>query len=189
MACEKPDWFKIDPAKFLADGLVDAMSTLEIGAIFRLLCRQWLDGYIADDRTLLARQCRMTEIEMEAAWPMISKFFPAIGDGKRANRFMWEERQIVLRAIEAKKSAGRTAAERQWEAKRAATRESPNAISPEPTGSPTGLSTADPMQDTDTDRAVDRDTEETQTPPQAALALVNPSPTEIVSIWNTATAR
>jgi hypothetical protein len=43
MAIQKPDWFKMDAAKFLSDAQVDAMTTLELGACLRLLCRQWLD--------------------------------------------------------------------------------------------------------------------------------------------------
>jgi hypothetical protein len=49
MAIQKPEWFKMDPAKFFSDAQVDAMSTLELGACFRLLGRQWIDGHIPDD--------------------------------------------------------------------------------------------------------------------------------------------
>ena len=48
MSIQKPEWFKVDAAKFLSDARVDAMSTQELGACFRLLCRQWLDGAIPD---------------------------------------------------------------------------------------------------------------------------------------------
>ena len=46
---EKPFWFRMDPAAFLQDKDVVLMTTLELGAYFRLLCRQGIDGYIPDD--------------------------------------------------------------------------------------------------------------------------------------------
>jgi uncharacterized protein YdaU (DUF1376 family) len=95
MALGKPAWFKMDPAAFLSDGQVDAMSTLELGACFRLLCRQWLDGHIPDDQHVLARLCRLDADSMAQAWPTLSKFFPVVESGKRANRFMWIEREKV----------------------------------------------------------------------------------------------
>jgi len=91
MAIQKPEWFKVDPAKFLSDAQVDVMSTLELGACLRLLCRQWLDGYIPDDLRLLARLCRLDATAMDEAWVTLEPFFPAIEPGKRANRYMWIE--------------------------------------------------------------------------------------------------
>ena len=86
MAIQKPEWFKMDPAKFLSDVQVDGMSTAELGACFRLLCRQWLDGHIPDDLHLLARLCRLDATGMDEAWVTLSQFFPVVEPGKRANR-------------------------------------------------------------------------------------------------------
>src|SRR5882757_2081767 len=106
MAIQKPEWFKIDAAKFLSDGQVDAMSTLELGACLRLLCRQWLDGFIPDDPHLLSRLCRLTEAEMAIAWPTLGAFFPIVETGKRSNRFMWIERDKVIADLERKSDEG-----------------------------------------------------------------------------------
>lgn len=112
---QKPEWFKIDAAKFLSDGLVDAMSTVELGACFRLLCRQWIDGFIPDDLHLLARLCRLDAAGMAEAWLILSDFFPVVEPGKRANRYMWIERERVIADLERKSDEGTRAARKRWE--------------------------------------------------------------------------
>jgi uncharacterized protein YdaU (DUF1376 family) len=112
---EKPDWFKMSPAQFLQDGIIDAMSTLELGATFRLLCRQWIDGDLVDDKGMLARQARLTEEEMERAWPVLSQFFRSLDNGRRANRFMWVERQAVAAKCESKSDTFRALARKRWD--------------------------------------------------------------------------
>jgi uncharacterized protein YdaU (DUF1376 family) len=140
MAIQKPEWFKVDPAKFLSDAQVDVMSTLELGACFRLLCRQWLDGYIPDDPRLLARLCRLDATAMDEAWVTLEPFFPAIELGKRANRFMWIEREKVITALERKSDEGTRAAHKRWNE----ARKNPTlAVDAPPNGSPM----PDPMQD------------------------------------------
>jgi uncharacterized protein YdaU (DUF1376 family) len=140
MAIQKPEWFKVDPAKFLSDAQVDVMSTLELGACFRLLCRQWLDGYIPDDPRLLARLCRLDASSMGEAWVTLEPFFPAIEPGKRANRFMWIEREKVIAALERKSDEGTRAAHKRWNEAREIPTQAVHAI---PNGSPI----PDPMQD------------------------------------------
>jgi uncharacterized protein YdaU (DUF1376 family) len=136
MAIQKPEWFKVDPAKFLSDAQVDAMSTLELGACFRLLCRQWLDGYIPDDPRLLARLCRLDAAAMEEAWVTLEPFFPQVEPGKRANRFMFIEREKVGAELERRSDEGTRAANKRWDE----VRKSRNAI---PNGSPM----PEPMQE------------------------------------------
>ena len=112
----KPPWFKMDPSKFLQDRLIDAMSTEELGMAFRLLCRQWIDGDIPDDKNLLARLCRVNRAAMDSAWSVISAFFPVVADGRRANRFMWVEREVTVSAMIKKETDGRDAVNRRWNA-------------------------------------------------------------------------
>ncbi len=130
MAVQKPPWFKIDAAQFLSDTLVDAMSTLELGACVRLLCRQWMDGHIPDDQKLLARLCRLDEPAIVDAWVILSRFFPVVEPGKRANRFMWIERERVMTDLERKSSEGARAARKRWDNAR-------RQCDGEPIGSPT----------------------------------------------------
>jgi uncharacterized protein YdaU (DUF1376 family) len=115
VAIQKPEWFKIDAAKFLSDTLVDAMSPQELGACIRLLCRQWIDGFVPDDMQLLARLCRLDGEAMAEAWVILSNFFPAMEPGKRANRFMWIERERVIADLERKSSEGTRAARKRWD--------------------------------------------------------------------------
>jgi uncharacterized protein YdaU (DUF1376 family) len=115
MPIEKPEWFKLNPAKFLSDKVVDAMSAEELGACFRLLCRQWIDGDVPDDLVLLARHCRLSEEEMRQAWPILSGFFPVVGPGKRANPFMWIEREKVIEDLERLSDEGTRRARKRWD--------------------------------------------------------------------------
>jgi uncharacterized protein YdaU (DUF1376 family) len=126
MAIQKPEWFKLDAAKFLSDAQVDAMTTLELGACVRLLCRQWIDGFIPDDLRTLGRLCRLSDPEMEAAWPSLCVFFPVVGDGKRANRFMWQERDRVVAELERRSDEGTRAARKRWDEVRKVTHATPN---------------------------------------------------------------
>jgi uncharacterized protein YdaU (DUF1376 family) len=115
MAIQKPEWFKLDPAKFLCDAQIDVMSTLELGACLRLLCRQWIDGFIPDDLHLLARLCRLDDTAMGEAWVTLSHFFPAVETGKRANRFMWIEREKIVADLEHRSDEGTKAARKRWD--------------------------------------------------------------------------
>lgn len=118
MGIQKPDWFKVDPAKFFADKVVQSMSTLEVGCCLRLLGRQWLDGHITDDIEVLARLCMITPASMRKVWVILSLFFIEIEPGKRANRFMWIEREKVVTDLEKKSDAGAKAAHNRWNAER-----------------------------------------------------------------------
>ena len=140
MAIQKPEWFRLDAAKFLSDRLVDAMSTLELGVCIRLLCRQWIDGTIPDDVALLARLSRLDDAAMAVAWPILSQFFPVIEPGKRANRFMWVERERVIGELERKSDDGARAARKRWDEVRSQRNASPNA-------GPNGSAMPEAMQD------------------------------------------
>ncbi len=118
MAIQKPEWFPLDPAKFLSDSLVDSLTTTELGAALRLLCRQWLDGSIPDDLHLLARFSRLDEAAMTEAWIVLQKFFPITEPGKRANRFMWIKRESVIAELERKSDEGARLARKRWDAVR-----------------------------------------------------------------------
>lgn len=140
MAIQKPEWFKMDPTKFFSDAQVDAMSTLELGACFRLLGRQWIDGHIPDDLRLLARLCRLDDASMAEAWVTLCPFFPVVELGKRANRFMWIGREKVIADLERKSDEGTRAANKRWNEARKKCDATPIT---EPNGSPM----PEPMQD------------------------------------------
>ena len=136
MAIQKSEWFKMDAAKFLCDAQIDVMSTLELGACLRLLCRQWIDGFIPDDLHLLARLCRLDDAAMGEEWVTLSPFFPVVEAGKRANRFMWIEREKIVAYLEKRSDEGTKAARKRWDDAKKRRDAAPN-------GSPI----PDPMQD------------------------------------------
>jgi len=140
MSIQKPEWFKIDAAKFLSDARIDAMSTVELGACLRLLCRQWIDGSIPDDPRLLARVCRLSEAAMREAWLTLCEFFPVVEPGRRANRFMWIEREKVIAELERKSDEGTRAANKRWNE----VRQKRDAA---PIATPNGLPMPEAMQD------------------------------------------
>jgi uncharacterized protein YdaU (DUF1376 family) len=110
----KPFWFPIEPAAFLSDALVDQMTTIELGACFRLLCRQWIDGALPDDQEQLRRLARLSKPEMEDAWEVIQRFFPKVEEGKRANRYANERRKEVEQTLSKRHDAGVLGAEKRW---------------------------------------------------------------------------
>ncbi len=91
------------------------MSTVELGACLRLLCIQWLDGFIPDDVGFLARLCRLDAAAMADVWVMLSGFFPVVEPGKRANRYMRAERDKVVANLERKSDEGIRAARKRWD--------------------------------------------------------------------------
>lgn len=110
----KPFWFPIEPAAFLSDSLVDQMTTLELGACFRLLCRQWIDGSLPDDQEQLRRLARLSKAEMDEAWEVIQRFFPKVEEGKRANRYANERRKEVEQTLSKRHIASIKANEKRW---------------------------------------------------------------------------
>jgi uncharacterized protein YdaU (DUF1376 family) len=144
MAIQKPEWFKMDAAKFLCDAQVDAMSTLELGACIRLLCRQWIDGSIPDDLRLLARLCRLDDSSMAEAWVSLADFFPVVEPGKRANRFMWIEREKVVADLEKRSDEGTRLARKRWDETKRKRNAEANAS---PIASPNASGMPEPMQD------------------------------------------
>ena len=110
----KPFWFPIEPAAFLSDSLVDQMTPLELGACFRLLCRQWIDGDLPDDPEQLRRLARLSNVEMDKAWEVIQRFFPESGEGKRANRYANKRRKDVEVTLSKRHDAAIKANEKRW---------------------------------------------------------------------------
>jgi len=119
---QKPEWFPFDPAKFFSDSVVDSMTTTELGATLRLLGRQWLDGWIPGDLHTLARLCRLDEEQMAEAWKVLETFFPALGPGKRANRWLFVKREAIIAELERKSDEGTRLARKRWDTVRNADR-------------------------------------------------------------------
>ena len=77
---------------------------------------------------------------MDEAWVTLEPFFPTIEPGKRANRYMWIEREKVTAALEHKSDEGTRAARKRWHEAR---KNRHQAVDATPNGSPM----PDAMQD------------------------------------------
>jgi len=110
----KPFYFTINPSEFLADRLVDSMTATELGAVIRLLCRQWIDGDLPDDKEFLQRLSRLNTDDFNSSWRSIDLFFPVIGNGKRVNRYMAQEREKIVDSMRLKSSKGLKASAKRW---------------------------------------------------------------------------
>lgn len=111
----KPFWFKMLPSQFLSDRDIDCMTPMELGAFMRLVCRQFIDGDIPDNKKTIARLSRLTEEELESCWDMIEKMFPVISNGKRANRYNKHLRDTAIRDHNLRSSVATKAVNKRWE--------------------------------------------------------------------------
>jgi hypothetical protein len=73
---------------------------------------------------------------MGEAWVTLSNFFPRVEAGKRANRFMWIEREKIVADLEKRSDEGTKAARKRWDVGKKRRDAAPN-----------GLPIPDPMQD------------------------------------------
>jgi uncharacterized protein YdaU (DUF1376 family) len=121
------------------------MTTEELGACFRLLCRQWIDGTLPDDLSILARFCRLDAKAMGQAWLTLCHFFPEIGEGRRANRFMFLQREEVLAEMARKSGEGVKAARKRWDEVAKKKDATPNAT-------PNGSGMPEAMQETESEK-------------------------------------
>ena len=175
-------WFKVDPKEFLSDGLISAMNAIEFGCATRLLMHQWIEGHITDDLAILARVCRLTLPEMQEAWPIVGQFFPEIEPGKRANRFMYSQRQVLNAEREHKREVGRDSINKRW-GKKPAPKDTPK---PDNDRSPIGH-----LSESDTNGIQESETESDKEQEQKPLSIPSTAPAvksaDVVAIWNEAT--
>ncbi len=99
-----PPAFQFFPADWLSSSKVQRMSNAAEGIYIRLICYQWMDGFIPDSVTLLARLCKISERKMKKLWGEVSPCFDLeIEPGKLANKRLEETRnqQLEYRAKQA----------------------------------------------------------------------------------------
>jgi uncharacterized protein YdaU (DUF1376 family) len=81
----KPPYFSFYPADFAGDGVVEAMTTEQVGAYILLLCKAWAEsppGTIPDDDAVLARWTRLPVKRWRALKAGILAAFVAGDDGR-----------------------------------------------------------------------------------------------------------
>lgn len=110
---EKLDWFPLYVYEFITD--IAGWYNSEVGVYFRLLCHQWIDGYLPGDLDRLARLANEPEDSFKKIWENIgSKFI--ISNNKHYNLKLEKIRKQQQKFIEKKSEAGEKGAEARWSA-------------------------------------------------------------------------
>lgn len=102
----KPPAFQLYAADFLTD-TVD-LSNEEVGAYFRLLCYQWVNGSLPAQLELISRLAHAELPAFESVWASIQAKFTVGEDGRLRNRRMEEVRQKAIRFHESRVSGGKS---------------------------------------------------------------------------------
>jgi uncharacterized protein YdaU (DUF1376 family) len=113
----KPPWFAFFPKDFAGDELVEAMSTLEVGAYILLLCKAWSSeppGSLPDDDAVLARYARLDPGVWSEVKPRVLAPFSLGADKRWHQKRMREEYASAVHRMKAFSRRGRQAAEARW---------------------------------------------------------------------------
>lgn len=131
---------------FAADFYTDVAdwTPFEVGCYIRLLCKQWIDGFINSDPIRLANGVANGDyVGFEKAWVIIQTKFTEVEPGKMINERLEYERGRVSNWYDNQVEAGKKGAEKRWGANRVPIGE-PNG---EGTGEPNGNPNGDPYRE------------------------------------------
>lgn len=109
----KPAYFPFYPRDFASDGVVEAMSTLAVGAYVLLLCKAWFEtppGSLPEDDAVLSRWARLSEVDWSNVRNEVLAAFRKDGNRYVQKRMTHEHAQLVVRLnalSEAGKRGGR----------------------------------------------------------------------------------
>ena len=121
----KPTWFKLYPAEFLADRNVERMNIDEFGLYCYLLMRGWLDGGIPADLDEIARYAMLRGLpreQLEKMWEAVKLcWIPSADPNTLVNPRQEREREAVRDYWAAKSKAGKASAEKRQKANACAT--------------------------------------------------------------------
>ncbi len=109
-------YFPFYPKDFAADGKVEAMTTLEVGAYMLLLCKAWHETppcSVPDDDSVLARWARLTESEWSQARTRIRACWQL-----RDGRLYQPRLEAEYRKVREKGNKSSKAAVTRWEKER-----------------------------------------------------------------------
>ena len=85
---------------WLASRSVKRMTLAQRGAYLELLCAQWLDGSLPDDKDELRAILAVAEPEFSKVWSRVEPMFPVCSDGQRRNEKLSELREKALEKSE-----------------------------------------------------------------------------------------
>lgn len=99
----KPPAFQFYANDFL--GATITWDAIACGMYIRLLCTQWVNGSIPDDRRRIAKAAGVDLAELQKEWHLIEPKFPTDGTGGRKNLRLEEVRQRQTDVSQARKGA------------------------------------------------------------------------------------
>ena len=109
-----PEWMPLYVYEFIADRNVQAMELDELGAYFRLILTQWVNGSVPADRRELARLLHRDTETMERIWSALAPCYKAHPElpGELVQGRVEEERETALNRLAGNSKGGKTSAER-----------------------------------------------------------------------------
>ena len=117
MPFEHLPYFPFYVNDFAADGVVEAMSTEEVGAYILLLCKAWLQnpaGSIPNDDHILARWCRLSEDRWQKSKKSILSAFFLDSDGRYHQKRMQSEYKALINKKKERSKSGSLGAKKRW---------------------------------------------------------------------------
>jgi len=104
----KLPYFPFYPSDFIAD--TQLLTDKEVGAYFRLLSAQWLNGAIPSQKIPLLIE------DYDIVWPEIKHYF-LVTHGKVTNKRLERERVKAIALIDVRSEAGKAGAKARWDGK------------------------------------------------------------------------
>lgn len=116
-AVNKPPYFPFYVRDFVSDGLVEAMTTREVGAYILLLAKAWLEepaGSIPNNDTVLARWARLGPADWTECRAAVLAPFDLGADDRWHQKRMRQEYARCMAALKAKSKGGKKGAAKRW---------------------------------------------------------------------------
>jgi uncharacterized protein YdaU (DUF1376 family) len=116
-AKDHPPSFQFYPADFASDGIVEAMTTEEVGAYILLLCKAWYEkpvGSIPDDDRILARWSRLDLDRWLECKNNVLRAFTLGTDSRWHQKRLRAERQRQVEFKKKQSDAGKRGAANRW---------------------------------------------------------------------------
>ena len=113
----KPPYFPFYVDNFAADGVVEAMTTEQVGAYILLLCKAWKEdpaGSIPDEDAILSRWARLSPETWQAIKRGVLAAFVKGDDGRFHQKRMREEYATIAALLSKRSKGGKRGAKRRW---------------------------------------------------------------------------
>jgi uncharacterized protein YdaU (DUF1376 family) len=121
MPLSRPPYFPFYVNDFCSDGLVEAMTTEEVGAYILLLCKAWLEnqpGTLPCDDRVLARWSRLTDERWMACKPSVLSPFKLECDNRYHQKRMKIEHKSMMNRKKERSESGKLGAKKKWHSHR-----------------------------------------------------------------------